>query len=63
MFGRKVPTIEAQPSDKPPTATDSGRTTSYRVDQDTAPTTTGALRTTSYVNAMQRNTRGYETIN
>jgi hypothetical protein len=63
MFGRKVPTLEAQPSDKPPTSTDSGRTTSYRVDQDTAPTTTGALRTSSYVNALQRTTRGYETIN
>jgi hypothetical protein len=63
MFGRKVPTINAQPSDKPPTSTDSGRITSYRTDQDTAPPTTGAPRTTSYVNAMQRNTRGYETIN
>jgi hypothetical protein len=63
MFGRKVPTINAQPSDKPPTSTDSDRITSYRTDQDTAPSTTGALRTTSYVNPMQRNTRTYETIN
>jgi hypothetical protein len=63
MFGSMAPTTGAQPSDKPPTLTDSDRTTSYRMGQDTAPTTTGALRTTSYVNAMQRNTRGYETIN
>ncbi|MGH3864751.1 MAG: hypothetical protein ACRDQ4_01215 [Pseudonocardiaceae bacterium] len=42
---------------------ESDRTTSYRIDQDAAPTTTGAPKTTSYVNAMQRNTRGYETIN
>lgn len=63
MFGRKAPTSAAQPSDKAPTPTDSGRITSYRMDQDTAPTTSGALRTTSYVNAMQRSTRGYETIN
>jgi hypothetical protein len=63
MFGRKkptAPTTEAEPVKK---TTYSDRLTSYRVDQDTAPTTTGALRTTSYVNAMQRNTRGYETIN
>jgi hypothetical protein len=63
MFGRKAPTTAAQPGDKAPTSTDSGRTTSYRMGQDSAPTTTGALRTTSYVNAMQRNIRGYETIN
>jgi hypothetical protein len=63
MFGRKVPMTDAQPSDNPPAPTDSGRTTSYRMDQDAAPTTTGELRTTSYVNAMQRNIRGYETIN
>jgi hypothetical protein len=63
MFGRKAPATAVQPSDKAPTPTDSDRTTSYRVDQDTAPATTGALRTTSYINAMQRNIRGYETIN
>jgi hypothetical protein len=60
MFGRKKPTVEAKPVEK---TTESDRTTSYRLDQDAAPTITGAPRTTSYVNAMQRNTRGYETIN
>jgi hypothetical protein len=60
MFGRKKPTIEAKPVEK---TTTSDRTTSYRLDQDAAPATTGAPRTTSYVNAMQRSTRGYETIN
>jgi hypothetical protein len=58
MFGRKKPTVDAKPVEK---ATD--RLTSYPVDQDTAPTTTDAPKTTSYVNAMQRNNRGYETIN
>jgi len=60
MFGRKKPTVEAKPVKK---TTESDRTTSYRVDQDAAPTTTDAPKTTSYVNAMQRNARGYETIN
>lgn len=60
MFGRTRPTVEAKPVEK---TTESGRTTSYRVDQDAVPTTTDAPRTTSYVNALQRNTRGYETIN
>lgn len=59
MFGRKKP--EAKASGKPG-PTDSGRTTSYRINQDAAPST-GAPRTTSYVNAMQSNGRGYETIN
>jgi hypothetical protein len=63
MFGRKIPTVDAKPDEKATTLTDSNRTTSYRVGQDTAPSTTGIPRTTSYVNAMQRNTRGYETIN
>jgi hypothetical protein len=58
MFGRKRP--DATTADK---VKDSERTTSYRMDQDTAPPSTAAARTTSYVNAMQRNTRGYETIN
>jgi hypothetical protein len=60
MFGRKKPTIETKPVDK---TSESDRTTSYCVEQDAAPATTGAPKTTSYVNAMQRNTRGYETIN
>ncbi len=60
MFGRKRPTVEEKPVTK---TNESDRTTSYRIDQDAAPTTTGAPKTTSYVNAMQRNTRGYETIN
>jgi hypothetical protein len=58
MFGRKRP--DAASPDK---VKDSERTTSYRMDQDAAPPSTAAARTTSYVNAMQRNTRGYETIN
>jgi hypothetical protein len=61
MFGRKIPKSAAEPSGKPVVPTDSDRTTSYRVNQDTAPPTTP--KTTSYVNAMQVNTRGYETIN
>jgi hypothetical protein len=61
MFGRKKPTLnDNKPIEK---STESNRTTSYRVDQDAAPPPTGIPRTTSYVNAMQRNTRGYETIN
>ncbi|MGH3428932.1 MAG: hypothetical protein ACRDQZ_15430 [Mycobacteriales bacterium] len=60
MFGRKRPTIYAKPIAK---TTESDRITSYRNDQDAAPPTTGEPKTTSYVNAMQRNTRGYETIN
>jgi hypothetical protein len=58
MFGRKRP--DAASPDK---VQDSERTTSYRMDQDTAPPSTGVERTTSYVSAMQRNQRGYETIN
>jgi hypothetical protein len=61
MFGRKIPKSAAEPSGKPAATTDSDRITSYRVNQDTAPPTTP--KTTSYVNAMQLNTRGYETIN
>jgi hypothetical protein len=57
MFGRTRPEAPAEK------VKDSGRSTSYRMDQDTAPASTGVARTSSYVNAMQRNTRGYETIN
>jgi len=60
MFGRKKP--EAKFTDKPAGSTESSRITSYRVDQDVAPST-GTPRTTSYVNAMQNNGRGYETLN
>jgi hypothetical protein len=58
MFGRKKP--EAKTVDQ---ITESDRTTSYRISQDAAPATTNVNRTTSYVNAMQRDGRGYETIN
>jgi hypothetical protein len=58
MFGRKRP--EAPAVDK---VKDSERTTSYRMGQDAVPSSTNTARTSSYVNAMQRNTRGYETIN
>ncbi len=60
MFGRKRPTIDEKPIEK---TSQSDRTTSYRVDQDAAPATTGIPKTTSYVNAMQSNGRGYETLN
>lgn len=60
MFGRKRPTIDETPDKN---TTESTRTTSYRVDQDAAPPTTGIPKTTSYVNAMQQNGRGFETIN
>ena len=60
MFGRKKP--EAKFTDKPAGSTESSRVTSYRVDQDAAPST-GTPKTTSYVNALQRNGRGYETLN
>lgn len=60
MFGRKKPTAPESAVSK---TTDSDRTSSYRLDQDAAPTTTGVAKTTSYVNAMQLNTHGYETIN
>jgi hypothetical protein len=60
MFGRKRPQVDAKPVDK---TTDSERTTSYRIGQDAAPTSTNALKTTSYVNAMQKDGRGYETLN
>jgi hypothetical protein len=60
MFGRKKP--DAKTTENPAGSTETGRITSYRVDQDAAPST-GTPRTTSYVNALQRNTRGYETIN
>lgn len=64
MFGRKIPkTTDAKSSGPPPAPTDSGRTTSYRLDQDTAPAATNVAKTTSYVNAMQFNGRGYETLN
>ncbi|HEX5346110.1 MAG TPA: hypothetical protein VFW64_03265 [Pseudonocardiaceae bacterium] len=58
MFGRKKPEAKTVDSN-----TESERTTSYRISQDAAPATTGVNRTTSYVNAMQRDGRGYETIN
>jgi hypothetical protein len=60
MFGRKRPQIEAKPGEK---STDSERTTSYRTGQDAAPTSANAPKTTSYVSAMQRDGRGYETLN
>jgi hypothetical protein len=58
MFGRKRPQLEAKSEDA-----ESDRTTSYRTGQDAAPPTNGISKTTSYVNAMQRDGRGYETLN
>jgi hypothetical protein len=60
MFGRQKP--EAKTTGKPTGSTETERITSYRVDQDAAPPT-GTPKTTSYVNALQRNGRGYETLN
>lgn len=58
MFGRKKP--EAKSIEQ---TNESDRTTSYRIGQDAAPATTNVNRTTSYVNAMQHDGRGYETLN
>lgn len=64
MFGRKIPKqSDTQASATPPPPTESDRTTSYRLGQDAAPPTVGVARTTSYVNAMQFDARGYETLN
>lgn len=61
MFGRKIPQAKTDEASTKPT--DSGRLTSYRQDQDTAPPTVGANKTTSYVNAMQLNEHGFDSIN
>ena len=58
MFGRKRPDSAAVEQTH-----DSERTTSYRVDQDAAPVSSNVDKTSSYVNAMQKNGRGYETLN
>jgi len=57
MFGRKRPDNTVEKTH------DSERTTSYRVDQDAAPASSNISKTSSYVNAMQKNGRGYETLN
>jgi hypothetical protein len=61
MFGRKIPEVKAD--EETAKSTDSGRITSYRQDQDTAPSTVGVAKTTSYVNAMQLNEHGFDSIN
>lgn len=61
MFGRKIP--QAKTDEAPAKPTDSGRTSSYRSGQDTAPPTVGVKRTTSYVNAMQLDEHGFDSIN
>jgi hypothetical protein len=61
MFGRQVP--EAKTEETLAAPTDSGRTSSYRTGQDTAPPTVGVQKTTSYVNAMQLNEHGFDSIN
>lgn len=58
MFGRKRPNAASAEKVK-----DSERTSSYRMDQDAAPPSTDVSKTSSYVNAMQSNGRGFETIN
>lgn len=63
MFGRKIPKPSAETSATAPAPSESDRTTSYRMGQDAAPPAVGASKTTSYVNAMQFNARGYETLN
>ena len=61
MFGRKIP--EAKTDETHAAPTNSGRTTSYRTGQDTAPPTVGVQKTTSYVNAMQLDDHGFDSIN
>jgi hypothetical protein len=58
MFGRKRPDASSAEKTK-----DSERTSSYRMNQDAAPPSSDVTKTTSYVNAMQMNGRGYETLN
>jgi hypothetical protein len=60
MFGRKKPQAATETGEK---IKASDRTTSYRMGQDTAPPPNSVTKTTSYVNAMQLNGRGYETLN
>jgi hypothetical protein len=60
MFGRQRPQATTETGEKTKA---SDRTTSYRMGQDTAPAANNATKTTSYVNAMQFNGRGYETLN
>ncbi len=61
MFGRKIPAAKTE--EPLVTPTDSGRLTSYRVGQDMAPETVGIKKTTSYVNAMQLDEHGFDSIN
>jgi hypothetical protein len=61
MFGRKIPEAKTDETNTKPT--DSARTTSYRMGQDSAPPTVGVGKTTSYVNAMQVDTHGFDSIN
>lgn len=58
MFGRKIPQIDPAAADDA-----SERTTSYRTGNETAPTTVGVTKTTSYQSAMQREQRGFDSIN
>jgi hypothetical protein len=60
MFGRKRPQADTETGEKTKA---SDRTTSYRLDNDAAPPPNNVSKTTSYVNAMQYNGRGYETLN
>jgi hypothetical protein len=61
MFGRKIPEAKTEETSAKPAASE--RTSSYRSGQDTAPSTVGVNKTTSYVNAMQLNERGFDSIN
>ena len=61
MFGRTIP--EAKTDETSAKPTDSGRISSYRSGQDSAPPTVGVNKTTSYVNAMQLNEHGFDSIN
>jgi hypothetical protein len=60
MFGRKKPQADTETGEKTKA---SDRTTSYRLDNDAAPASSNVSKTTSYVSAVQRNGRGYETLN
>ena len=59
-FGRKKP---QQSGSSTGGSKESARTTSYPQGQDGRAAVVGALRTSSYKSSIQRNTRGYETIN
>jgi hypothetical protein len=61
MFGRKIP--QAKTDETQATPNDSGRTSSYRLPGEATPPTVGVKKTTSYVNALQLDEHGFDSIN